>query len=196
MITQILHGLVSRPIVYDLVQKAAGVNEVGRFLSPHLAETGGKTVLDVGAGTGIWRRFMPSSAKYLWLDCDTQKLDGYREKHADGLAVLGSGTTLCFSDKSVDFALVVGVAHHLDDTEFCLLLEELARVVRNRLIFLDPVACRERAVSNLLWRYDRGRFPRSPVNLKGAIDRDFDVKHTGELTIFHRYTLCVGQPRN
>jgi SAM-dependent methyltransferase len=196
VITRILHALVSQPVVYDWVQRAAGVNEVGEFLSPHLAEAEGKTVLDVGAGTGIWRQFMPKCAKYLWLDCDPQKLDGYREKHPDGFAVLGSGTTLCFSDKSVDFALVVGVAHHLDDSGFSLLLEELARVIQRRLIFLDPVACRERAASNLLWRYDRGRFPRTPGCLHTAIDRKFQVNDIGELTILHRYTLCVGQPRN
>lgn len=196
MITRLLHAIVAQPRIYDLVQKVAGFEQVGNHLSTHLAAAANASILDVGGGTGNWRRFMPNSANYLWLDCDSQKLTGYRANHPDGTGVMADATTLCFGNKSVDYALMVGVAHHLTAEQLSALFSEVSRVVRRSFIFLDPVDCQNRAVSKLLWRYDRGRFPRTSQALKTALANSFDISHSDELTIYHRYTLCVAQPKN
>lgn len=196
MIAEVLHKIVSHPQVYDLVQKAVGGDAVTSFLSPHFAETAGHSLLEVGAGTGNCRILMPDSTRYLWLDHDVQKLSGFRKKHPNELAVMGDGTQLCFKDKSVDYALCAAVLHHLNDAELALLLNELQRVVRRRLIVLDPVDCQDRTMSNLLWKYDRGSFPRTTQRIQTILERQFNLDHTDELTVNHRYVLCVASPKN
>ncbi len=195
MVTDILHKIVSHPQVYDLVQKAVGGAQVTGFLSPHFEQTAGHSLLEVGAGTGDCRKLMPASTRYIWMDHDAQKLSGFRKKQQGELAVMGDATQLCFKDKSVDYALCAAVLHHLNDAELARLLTELQRVVRRRLIVLDPVDCQDRAMSNLLWRYDRGSFPRTAQNIRTILERQFTMEHTDELTVNHRYVLCVASPK-
>jgi len=196
MIAGVLHRIVSHPKVYDWVQQAAGADVVGRFLAPHLAESAGKLLLDVGAGTGNFRRFMPDSTRYIWMDNDAQKLSGFHRKQRSELSTMGDGTQLCFRDKSIDYALCAAVLHHLNDDALSRLVDELGRVVRHRLIVLDPIQCSDRTVSNLLWKYDRGSFPRTAERIRAALRRRFELQHVGELTVYHRYILCVANPKS
>jgi ubiquinone/menaquinone biosynthesis C-methylase UbiE len=196
MIHSLAHKIVSQPRVYDWVQKAVGADVVGRFLAPHLAETADHSVLDVGAGTGINRRLMPESTRYVWMDNDTQKLSGFRGKRSNGLAALGDATQLCFGDKSIDYGLCTAVFHHLNDDELGRVVDELGRVIRRRLIFLDAVECKDRVASNLLWKYDRGSFPRTGKRICAALEERFKLEHVGELTVYHRYILCVAHPKS
>jgi ubiquinone/menaquinone biosynthesis C-methylase UbiE len=154
-----------------------------------------KSLLDVGAGTGNYRRFIADSVRYIWLDCDSQKLQGYLAKHQSGLAALASATQLCFRDKTVDFALCVAVSHHLNEEELRRLFAELARVIRCRLVFLDAIECKARMISNLLWKYDRGSFPRTSPCLRATMARAFEIELVEEFCAYHRYILCVGRPR-
>jgi ubiquinone/menaquinone biosynthesis C-methylase UbiE len=195
MIEGILHQIAARPRVYEWLQRIAGAEEVGRYLAPFVAEAAGKRLLDVGAGTGIFRKFVPESTSYIWVDNDPQKLSGYRRKQPRGFAALADGTYLCFGAKSIDYVLCVAVLHHLNDEQLGALFNELARVVRHRVIVLDPIDCRDRMMSNVLWRYDRGSFPRTPDILRKAIEAKFKIEHVSYLTVYHRYMLCVGSPR-
>jgi ubiquinone/menaquinone biosynthesis C-methylase UbiE len=196
MLHSLAHKIVSRPRVYDWVQKAMGADSVGRFLAPHLVESAGHTLLDVGAGTGINRRLMPDSTRYIWMDNDAQKLSGYRGKGSSGLGALGDATQLCFRDKSIDYGLCSAVFHHLNDDQLSRLFDELGRVVRRRLIILDAVKCADRVVSNLLWNYDRGSFPRTGKQICAALERRFNLEHVDELTVYHSYILCVANPKS
>ena len=195
MLHSLAHKIVSQPRVYDWVQKAVGAEEVGRFLAPHLKESAGHSLLDVGAGTGNNRRLLPDSTRYIWMDNDPQKLSGYRAKQARALGVLGDATQLSFRDKSVDYGLCTAVFHHLNDAELDRLVNELARVIRRRLIAVDALECLDRPMSNLLWKYDRGSFPRTAERLRAALGRRFDLHFVDELTVYHRYILCIANPK-
>jgi ubiquinone/menaquinone biosynthesis C-methylase UbiE len=195
MLHSLAHKIVSQPRVYDWVQKAVGAEEVGRFLAPHLAESAGHSLLDVGAGTGNNRKLLPDSTRYIWMDNDAQKLSGYRAKQPRALGVLGDATQLSFRDKCVDYALCTAVFHHLNDVELGRLVDELARVIRRRLIAVDAVECLNRPMSNLLWKYDRGSFPRTAERIRAALSRRFDLQFVDELTVYHRYILCIANPK-
>jgi len=165
-------------------------------LAPYLAQTGGQIVLDIGAGTGNYTSLLPQSATYLGLDIDPKKLQAFEAKWPFGLAIVGDATRICLKDKSVDYALCVALSHHLLDSQLSLLFGELARVVRQGLIFLDAVEYKESKISNLLWKYDRGSYPRSMEALCGAIERWFEIEEIERYAIYHHYILCMGKPRH
>lgn len=189
MLTFLLHRLVAWPAVYDLVQMVLGAGRSRKKVRKLLQNAGPVFVLDVGAGTGNGLRVLPAQARYLWLDNDPRKLAGLRRDRPIS-AVLASATAIPLARRSVDLVLCIAMAHHLDDRELLKLLCELSRVCRDRLIFLDPVACRQSAVSRFLWKYDRGSHPRTSAVLRHLIQQKFKVECEEEYAIYHHYWLC------
>lgn len=185
-----LGAIIRIPRAYDVLQRAAGARDVRRRLRRVLEHATGKVVLDVGAGTGSVEAALPDGARYLWLDADPEKLNGFRTK-SPSQAILGDATKLPLRDRSVDWAVSVGVSHHLDDAGLGLMLDELRRVAREGVVFLDAVLSRAPA-SRLLWRYDRGRHARPAVTLWRELQRRFEVVEAQEFRLVHRYLLVKG----
>jgi ubiquinone/menaquinone biosynthesis C-methylase UbiE len=195
LLQDIAHRIVSIPWVFDFVQKSLGLQEAYRHLEPRLVDTEGKIVLDVGAGTGNFAPLVRRSKIYLALDNDLEKLRGLQTKKVFGSQILGDATRICLGDKSVDYVLCIALAHHLTDAQLPILFNELARVVRVGLIFLDPLQYKTSRVSNLLWRYDRGSHPRSSDMLLAALQANFELEHIEQYKIYHHYLLCMGRPK-
>ncbi len=154
-----------------------------------------QVVLDVGAGTGNIAQLLPQSTIYIGLDNDPKKLRGYKAKWPFGLAILGDATRIGLKDKSVSYAFCVDLAHHLSDNELSFLFRELARVVKRKLIFVDPIENKKSKISNLLWKYDRGSHPRSPKALYSTMESWFEVEHIEHFAVYHHYILCIGIPK-
>jgi SAM-dependent methyltransferase len=182
-------AVASIPLVYDAVQRLPGAAETARRLRRVLGEARG-VVLDAGGGTGTLEAALPPSATYLWLDPDPTKLRGFRARSSSP-AILGDASNLPLQDASVDWAVSVAVSHHLDDETLGRTLDELRRVVRERVVFFDAVAS-PRPTSRLLWRYDRGRHPRPSENLKRELGSRFRLETVEEFTALHHYLLVVG----
>jgi SAM-dependent methyltransferase len=187
-----LHALVAVPAVYDAVQRVAGREALYRRLRAALVDVAAASVLDVGAGTGRLATILPSSARYIWLDGDPQKLSGFQGT-AHVTAVLADATRIPFADATVDWVVSVGVSHHLAGEAFGAMLDELRRVARERVVFLDAVAT-PAWKSRLLWRYDRGAHPRTADELRRALHSRFDVVSDDEFSVLHRYLLIAGRP--
>ena len=185
-------ALAGVPLIYDLVQRLPGTAEPRSRLRRALAEARG-VVLDAGGGTGALEPALPSSATYLWLDADRRKLKRFRAR-SQAPAVLGDATNLPLQDGSVDWAVSVAVSHHLDDASFGRALDELRRVVREQVVFLDAVTA-PRSASRILWRYDRGRHPRPADVLQRELAARFRLDSVEEFTALHRYLLVSGAPR-
>jgi ubiquinone/menaquinone biosynthesis C-methylase UbiE len=191
-----LQKLLSSPRLYDAVQRMAGRDTILSRISRHLAECGGTSVLDVGAGTGVVRRWLPEDATYLWLDNDWKKLRGFSSHRRKGDAVIfGDASALALATKSVDTALCMFVSHHLDSRTLTAMLRDLSRIVRQRLILIDPLHCPARLTSRLLWAVDRGSYPRDAAELKSSIEPWFLIRREEQFQVFHNYFLCIGEPR-
>jgi ubiquinone/menaquinone biosynthesis C-methylase UbiE len=196
MLARLIHRVVSSPRVYDTVQRLAGRERVHHWLATHLAGCSGKTVLDVGGGTGALTRILPASATYIWLDNDVKKLDGLQGKVKGARAVLGDATRIGLREKSVDFALCIAVSHHLTDDQFDAALRELARICRLKLIFLDAIRDQTSALSKFLWKYDRGSFPRTVDELRRHIEKRFVIQTEAYNSVYHHYWLCAARPKD
>jgi len=194
VITNIIHSIVAIPFVYDAVQHLAGIDHIRQRLKPLFAETAGQSVLDVGAGTGLFLSVFPPSARYIWLDTDPQKLRGFQTRADRSIpAILGDGTRIGLRDKSVDYATCTAVTHHLTDSQLVELVSELARVVRKKLFFLDPLDT-DAWQSALMWKYDRGSHPRTAQALTAAIEQQFTIERSESFSIYHRYLLLSANP--
>jgi SAM-dependent methyltransferase len=194
VITRVAHRGASHPAVYDAIQRTVGTPRTRELLRQHLAGADGKTVLDVGAGTGRFRDALPVGAKYVWLDNDAQKLAGFKAKRPEDETILADATAIPLGDKSVDYALCVAVAHHLPADAFPRLVSELARVVRERVLFVDALG-EQAAIVKLLWGFDRGTYPRSADELLSALGEAFEVDEVERYAKLHRYLFCAARPR-
>jgi ubiquinone/menaquinone biosynthesis C-methylase UbiE len=198
MLTGFLHRLVAQPMVYDLCQQAVGVAYVRKRLAKRIAPyKSARMVLDIGGGTGSVRALWSEASRYVCLDIDPLKLEGYRAKNPGALALIADATNLPVTDQSVDAVLCTCVAHHLLDSELDRMLAESARALKpnGRLILLDPVWAPARLPGRVLWKYDRGSHPRTPEQLRQAIGAHFDISQWETFAVLHRYILAVSQPR-
>ena len=195
MFKVVLHRIVAIPFVYNLVQRLAGREEGHRRMRPYLAQTMGRTVLEVGAGTGDWAMMLPPTARYIWFDNDPQKLAGFLSRGTSAMALLGDAARMCLKDKSVNWALCIAVSHHLTDEEFRQFLRSLAKVSREGLIFLDGLRTDNSWISQLLWKYDRGANPRKLEDLRPLIEEFFEIEKEEQFAVYHRYWVCQAKPR-
>jgi ubiquinone/menaquinone biosynthesis C-methylase UbiE len=182
--------------IYNQVQMLFGLKQTQQRLAPYLAEADQKILLDVGAGTGLYESLVPETARYIWLDIDPDRLRSFQRRRMPRMAVLADAIRLCLRDHSADYVICIALSHHLSDRELPRLYSELARVGRERLIFLDALDCPESRVSRLLWKWDRGGFPRRMAALLSAIEAQFEIEQTEQYKIYHHYLLCIARPKN
>lgn len=194
LIRDIAHQVVARPLIYDTVQRLVGRDYVASRLHPYLAETANSSLVDIGAGTGLYLSSLPADVRYIWLDNDRDKLAGFQSKGTAFPALLGDGAQLALKDKSVDYALCVSITHHLTDEQLLLMCRELARIVRKKLILVDALDT-PAWQSALLWHYDRGSHPRTAEHLTSIVETAFTIKSSERFAVHHRYIILTGQPR-
>lgn len=191
MIREILHALVSKPAVYNMCQATIGAGRVTQRVAAFARGEHG-WVLDVGANRGYAKRLWPDDARYVGLDLDPTML------RAGGvaLAIEGDATQLPVRSSCMDMALCKQVSHHIPDDILDRMFEEVVRVLKpgGKLIFMDAVKT-PKAVSKLMWRYDRGAHPRWEADLRRFVDRHFEVEHREQHWNVHLYVLYLLVPR-
>jgi SAM-dependent methyltransferase/uncharacterized protein YbaR (Trm112 family) len=192
---RLLNAILGDPRLYDFHQAHGGGRPIAAHVQKELhAIAAGATLLDVGSGTGMVGGVVPTEARYVWLDNDPMKLRGLLSKTIDCYAVLGDATRLPFADRAIDWTSMVEVSHHLPDGALRTCLEEVARVTRDRFVFVDGVRG-HRLRSKVLWQLDRGRFPRSQEELVLALEASFELEKVERFRVNHDHLLCVCSPR-
>lgn len=192
---RLVRSAIGNPRLYDLLQELLGGKAIATRMRRELRDLdGGATVLDVGAGTGMVQKLMPDGTKYIWLDNDRHKLKGFLARSTSAFAVLGDAARLPMAEGAVEWTVMVAVTHHLPDDVLGRCLGEAARVTRDRFVFVDAVRG-PRIRSRLLWKADRGRFPRTEPELVTALSETFDFSRIECFSGIHDYVLCVGSPR-
>jgi ubiquinone/menaquinone biosynthesis C-methylase UbiE len=198
MLLTLAHKVASHPWVYDRIQNAVGVSQVYAKLAPHLRNAPENAlVLDIGGGTGSVKSHCSPHHRYVCLDIEWEKLQGFRGKFPQGDGIWGDATRLPIADGTVDTAICMFVAHHLNDGLLPTMLSEVERMLRpgGRLILLDPVLDKQRIAGRILWKLDRGSFPRSASVLTRIMEQRFALEHWDEFAVWHRYVLGIGRKR-
>ena len=194
MSDSLLHRIVAIPQIYNAAQFVAGARLVQKRLKQSTATLkNAHRVLDLGGGTGLHRELWSRESAYICLDSDPQKLQGFRARHEDGLAILGDATRVPMRDNTLDVVICTSVSHHIPDELFQQFVSEAMRVLKNdgHFVFLDAVWQPRRPVARLLWKYDRGSFPRSSKALRKVLSQHGTVIRAERFAVLHEYLLCV-----
>jgi len=194
MLLGLLHRIASHPWVYDRIQTLAGNNLVIELFSRRLAPLNPKIVVDIGGGTGALRNLVGVDCRYICLDLEMPKLIGFRSKSIGALAVLGDATSIPIIDGIADMVICKSVTHHLTDLMLEQGLDESSRVLKpgGHMILFDAVVSPGRLAGRILWRLDRGSYPRSAEELRKKFERRFKVVHWEKFAIYHEYVFGIG----
>ena len=187
-------ALLSRPFVYNLVQVVAGRDRVIKRLREAAGSLPSGRVLDVGSASG--QIGLGLGIRPICLDIDFLPLSDRRRRGTLDLAVQGDAARLPFVRKSFDLTLCTAVSHHLDDDTLLPALAEIGRVTSGTFLFFDATRNDSRWLSRSLWRFDRGRHPRTEGQLLGTLERLFHPRTVAGFAVFHQYLLFIGTPRD
>ena len=194
MLTGLLHRLAAHPWVYDQIQTVAGHPQVLERLSHAIVSLDPKVVVDIGGGTGTVRNLFAADCRYICLDLEMPKLLGFRSKIPRGLGVLGDATSMPIIGGCADAVVCKSVTHHLTDSMLERALDESRRVLRagGHMVLLDAVLNPRRLAGRVLWRLDRGSYPRSEDELHRKLEDRFRILHWEKFAIYHEYVLGIG----
>ena len=192
LVSRVLHSAA----VYDLVQTLAGERIFRQRLEPHLRALPPRGCLvDIGGGTGL-SDALSAGRRYICIDLDLDKLRRYRARRSGGLAVRANATACPFPDATFDAVLCAKVVHHLDDAALAAMLAEALRLLRpgGTLILADAVRSR-RWLPRLMWRLDRGSFPRTAVEIQRVLPAELQPVRCEafRVAIFHDVVVCAAQ---
>ncbi|MCU0481341.1 MAG: class I SAM-dependent methyltransferase [Anaerolineae bacterium] len=194
MIKSLIHRIVAIPLIYDLIQTLVGAKQVRQRLQRQLTGLNqNAVVMDIGGGTGLNRALFPDHIRYICLDNDPVKLSGLMQKEVDGHALLGDAGKMPIPTGSVDMVICTSVTHHLLDDVLVQFFQEAMRVLKpdGRFVVLDAVWLPNRIPSRILWKYDRGSFPRPAQTLHDTLSQYGKELHWEEFTILHRYIIGI-----
>ena len=60
------------------------------------------------------------------------------------------------------------------------------------MILLDAVLNKQRLAGRILWKLDRGSFPRAEEDLRKRLEDRFKVIHWDKFAIYHEYVFGIG----
>jgi SAM-dependent methyltransferase len=190
---RVTDAVASQPFWYDLIQVAAGQHRIERELLRVIPLLMSWPALDIGsAGGRLGRRVLGNPFA---IDLDLRPLIRARGGRVPVRVAAADAAVLPFAGAAFSVTLCACVSHHLEDTSFAAALAEIARVTRHAFVFVDAVRDDSRAISRLLWHYDRGSHPRPPERLVAAIEQHFVIHELRDFAFLHRYLLCVARPR-
>ena len=198
MIRKILQQIMSLPFMYNLLQTFFGVQRKKKIIRAYLSpNTASPAVLDVGGGTGLYQDIWPGKAKYICLDNDLVKLNGYVPHNGVGYKVCGDAVQLPFNTDTVDYVFSSSMSHHVPEQFLDKMLCDMARVLKpdGELVFIDAVSIPDSRLNRFLWSLDRGEYPHTRQSLEDIINKYFHIKHLKTFSIYYDYLLVVAKKK-
>ena len=193
MLKAIAHAAASRPRVYELIQILAGRQAIGRLIGPFIPIVRGMW-LDVGSSSGSFPDITGARAVPVQIDNDVRPLVLAKRRDSRSRVIEADASSLPFRAGAFDLTTCFAVSHHLDDATLRAALREIARVTTDCFVFFDAVWVESRFLSRVLWRYDRGAFPRTREVLERELSRHFEISEQLTHRIAHEYWLAVARP--
>jgi len=157
-----------------------GANTYTTLVYEYIQPTPGCSVLDVGCGPAAILDFLPN-VKYIGLDHNPNYIATATKKYGS------KGTLICagvdqlndYGLKTFDRIIILGVMHHLDDSQLIKLMTSLKNRLNNGgvLITFDvSFEKKQKLIAKLLAKNDRGKFVRTKEQYLKFIELAFKVE--------------------
>ena len=176
---------LGRPSLFRLFNRIISREKSDVLVEEYICPALGDRVLDVGCGYGRLSSRL-NHATYIGIDISPTYIDYAKSNYGN------FGRFICedITDDSVlkdlgqfDVVTIIGVLHHLSDTECQMLLSSVKRLLSDdgSLITLDGVFTYDQsAFTRLLLRKDRGRFVRTEEHYRQLLSEQFEIS-TGDI---------------
>jgi len=178
-ITTGIRGILSHPLIYNLVQNGLGVRRARRTLvDDYIPKKPALRMLDIGCGTAEILEFLPEDIDYTGFDASEDYI-------AQARKTFGHRGTF-FADlvrdshvhdmQGFDVVLAFGVLHHLDDDEAEKLIDLAASALKPDGILLTVDPCfvlGQSPVARWLIEHDRGQDVRPESGYRHLAERCF-----------------------
>ena len=161
------------------------------FLRRYLKNCRGR-VLDIGGGTRSLAELISPGCSYTCLDNEMPKLRRCATK-VPGSPLLADATYMPVRTGSIDTVTCANMTHHLTYDQLHEILRESARVLNpaGSLVLMDAVLNPSRLPGWILWKLDRGAYPKPSVNLRKAVEQHFVVEQWVRFAVYHEYVVAV-----
>lgn len=158
-----LYSLLQYPVIYDWKTRmlSFGRQSVLRYLAERAHSLAGRTILDVGCGTGRHADAFPE--RFCGIDYNSRYVRHAAKRHRGMFAVMDA-TRMAFVGEAFDLVFSAGLCHHLSDRHVRNVAAEMKRVTKNggEALIIDGVRPRmTNLLGYLLSKMDRGKYPRT-----------------------------------
>jgi ubiquinone/menaquinone biosynthesis C-methylase UbiE len=148
----------------------------------------GERLLDIGCGTGIGARL--AGSLYVGVDTSLDYLRFGRRVWPDFSFVVMRAPQFAFVDGAFDRAVVINTLHHLDDESVDCLFGQVARVVRKRVVVVEPALEHANPLESFLLRHDRGLYIRARAAWRALLARHWEID---DEVVFHNRLHTISQ---
>jgi 2-polyprenyl-3-methyl-5-hydroxy-6-metoxy-1,4-benzoquinol methylase len=170
--------IMGMPLIYKLFQQGIAKSSTLEYLVKDFIQPKSKlSILDVGCGNAQIRKFL-GDVNYVGVDHNPKYIAKAREANglSDEFYVADVSEVAQLVTNKFDRILLIGVLHHLSDSQCQDLLRNCAQLLATdgHLLAYDPALIEnQHPIARLLAKSDRGRFARSPNNYKKLIQEEF-----------------------
>lgn len=150
---------------------------VKRLINLNIEANKVESVLDIGCGTGTQAPLF-SKTKYLGFDVDKNVITYAKRIHPGYKFIIANATNFDLK-KKFGLLVVVGVLHHMSDTEMATSLKNMKKHLKTtgKILFIEaiPPLFRWNIVGMILRYFDKGSYIRKTKNYARFIEKEFAI---------------------
>jgi len=195
--------LLENPNVFALFNALIGVkSRTKTIIEDYVSPQEGEVLVDIACGRGEFSKEL-NSTQYIGVDNNPLYIRYANKHYADygsffccDVSELGSS----LQGKRVDTALLIGVLHHLTNSQAKNMIRDISHYLSDggKIVSVDPVFTPEQGlVSRLLEASDRGKFVRSIEEHRSLFDHAAEISHAeireDWLRIPYTHYVCVSR---
>lgn len=178
MLEKAINKLAANPKIFIFLRKVLENNfrTQKAVINYYLSADKSEPILDIGCGTGEFSVFFKPE-NYFGVDIEKKYIE-FAKKNYRGNFILGDAKRLPLEDQSFSRALIVGVLHHLNDSDARHLLVEARRVLKNQGIMLvleDVNSKKNNFLTNSIHKLDKGKYIRTEAEYRSLLSDFFTI---------------------
>lgn len=200
-----IRTVLSRPLVYDALQKLAGARRMRRELAAcFIRAEDGDRILDVGCGTAGILEALPN-VEYVGFDINGRYIAAARARYGHrGQFICGEARKdMLEALPRFDLVLAIGLLHHLTDEDAAAFFDTARGALRpgGRVVSIDPVFFRgQNQIVRFLIARDRGQHVRTENAYRALAQATFsdvrcDLRHQRWIPYSQLIMDCTGAGR-